>query len=381
MECLSGKRPFESAGLGDLLLKIVGAAPPSSYELAPDLPGLREWWVKALARDPRDRFQSARELVDALRPCLPVFEVDGSHGAESARSARVPLPERSVPERRLLELALSESGALSDHAGGSLSARGSTEASPPRSVPARSVPARSVPAHSVPFGAVDSLAAESAPRRPGSVGPISSSRSPQQRRDGRQRTVLIAGGLLAAAVLATLGRLFLAAAPEPDSAAARAPVPPAQNNPTAVRVDPDPSRPSAVEAAAVPPAGVERSPVGPSSPGEPASPGKKPGELATSTQALQPPAGNPPEPRLKPAVATPPVVTPPAVAPRALPPNPTGAANPAGNGALAPTGKLAGSVPKPAEAAVKPVTGVTPPDGTGETEAARKDRLRKATGL
>jgi len=38
-------------------------------------------------------------------------------------------------------------------------------------------------------------------------------------------------------------------------------------------------------------------------------------------------------------------------------------------------------VPKPAEAAVKPVTGVTPPDGTGETEAARKDRLRKATGL
>jgi serine/threonine-protein kinase len=71
VECLCGKRPFESEGLGDLLLKIVSNTPPSLNELAPELPaGLHEWWARALTRDPRGRFQSASELVDALRPHL-----------------------------------------------------------------------------------------------------------------------------------------------------------------------------------------------------------------------------------------------------------------------------------------------------------------------
>lgn len=385
MECLSGRRPFESAGLGDLLMKIVGAAPPPVRELASDLPaGLQEWWSKALARDPRDRFQSATELVDALRPCLSPFEQD-AHGAESARSARMPVPERPV-----LELALSEHGAGSGLAGGRLRSHGSSDASlpartvparsvPARSVPARSVPARSVPARSVPHGAVDSLAAESAPPRvPGSVGPISSSRAVQQRRDSRQRTVLIAGGLLAAAVLATLGRLFLAAAPAED-AAARAPTPPAQNSPGAVLADPAPAGPAAVEPAVAAAAGPapalvsgERPPLGQPSPWEVAMRGNKAAEPATATQALQPPADNPAEPRIKP-VSAPPVPAATAATP----------ADSVGLGA-----KPAGSpkaLSKPPEA-VRPPSEATHPEppprnAAGESEAARKERLRKATGL
>lgn len=68
MECLSGRRPFESTGLGELLLKIMTAAPPEVHDLDPALPtSLGPWWQRALARDPNQRFQKAAELVHGLR--------------------------------------------------------------------------------------------------------------------------------------------------------------------------------------------------------------------------------------------------------------------------------------------------------------------------
>ncbi|MET0410916.1 MAG: protein kinase [Polyangiaceae bacterium] len=71
LECLTGKRPFESAGLGDLLIQIVSSPVPRLTEFAPDLPkGLQHWLDKALERDPNERFQTASAMVDALRPYL-----------------------------------------------------------------------------------------------------------------------------------------------------------------------------------------------------------------------------------------------------------------------------------------------------------------------
>lgn len=71
IECLTGKRPYESAGLGNLLVKIVSSPVPELAKLDPDLPvGLADWWKKALAHDPAERFQSADELVETLRPHL-----------------------------------------------------------------------------------------------------------------------------------------------------------------------------------------------------------------------------------------------------------------------------------------------------------------------
>jgi hypothetical protein len=71
MECLSGKRPFESESLSELLINIVTTTPPPVQHLAPQLPSsLQSFWERGLAREPDARFQSAAELVEAFRKSL-----------------------------------------------------------------------------------------------------------------------------------------------------------------------------------------------------------------------------------------------------------------------------------------------------------------------
>jgi serine/threonine-protein kinase len=66
-QALTGRLPFESEALGDLLVKIIVAPIPSPREFAPDLPPTFEaWWQKASQRDPTQRYQTARELSDSL---------------------------------------------------------------------------------------------------------------------------------------------------------------------------------------------------------------------------------------------------------------------------------------------------------------------------
>jgi len=456
MECLSGKRPFESAGLGDLLMKIVGGSPPPSRDLAPNLPaGLQEWWSKALARDPRDRFQSATELIDALRPYLAPFEVEGPPGAESARSARVAFLDQAFPERAAAQRLILDSAAASARPSARPLVRASDEPADAiasaRAVSVRSAgwkpgaslqpgslqpgslqpgrPQPSVAARSVPAAGLDSLAAESAPpRAPGSMGPTSSSRSPQQRRDSRQRTLLVTGGLLVVALLVTCGRMLLTSVPEDAGAtASRGPAPSGENGPVPSAADPaKPALPS-VEAARTPPPSAtegERSPpLGQPSPWEPALRGNKAGEPSTTAQSLQPGAGNPAEPGVKPSVAGTPVRPGggPVSSAAGANPGPSSAA-PASSAAAASAKPAAGSAkapPQALEAAVKHPTEATRPpprvvagqsvagqsvagqspagqspagqtvagqgsagdSAAGESEAARKERLRKATGL
>jgi len=70
-ECLVGRRPFESNNFGELLSLIV------TEPIVPiNLPGgrtpaaLQSWWKKAMSRDPDDRYQSAKEMADALGKAL-----------------------------------------------------------------------------------------------------------------------------------------------------------------------------------------------------------------------------------------------------------------------------------------------------------------------
>ncbi|MDB4998847.1 MAG: Protein kinase, partial [Myxococcaceae bacterium] len=65
-QCITGKLPFESEALGDLLIKIiVSPIPvPSSVALVP--PGFDAWFARAASRDPNQRFQSAKEFSDSL---------------------------------------------------------------------------------------------------------------------------------------------------------------------------------------------------------------------------------------------------------------------------------------------------------------------------
>jgi len=70
-ECLTGKRPFESDALGDLLMQIMVKPLPMPSQERPGLPpSIDAWFAKACARDPNDRFQTAKELADALATAL-----------------------------------------------------------------------------------------------------------------------------------------------------------------------------------------------------------------------------------------------------------------------------------------------------------------------
>ncbi|HEY4107068.1 MAG TPA: protein kinase [Polyangiaceae bacterium] len=86
-ECLTGKRPFYSDGLGDLVLQICIRDIPVPSDIASVALGFDAWFARAVARDPDARFQSARELTDALREVL---------GTDTAREVPWTAPEVSV---------------------------------------------------------------------------------------------------------------------------------------------------------------------------------------------------------------------------------------------------------------------------------------------
>jgi len=69
-ECVTGKRPFYSDGLGDLVLQICIRDIPVPSDFGSVPVGFDAWFARAVARDPEARFQSARELTDALREVL-----------------------------------------------------------------------------------------------------------------------------------------------------------------------------------------------------------------------------------------------------------------------------------------------------------------------
>ncbi|MEZ4375469.1 MAG: serine/threonine-protein kinase [Polyangiaceae bacterium] len=71
-ECVTGKLPFQSDGLGDLILRICVHPVPVPSSLAQVPPGFDQWFARAATRDPQERFQSAREFADALKVVLGV---------------------------------------------------------------------------------------------------------------------------------------------------------------------------------------------------------------------------------------------------------------------------------------------------------------------
>jgi serine/threonine-protein kinase len=67
-EMMTGRLPFRATSALDLLIKQTSEPPPPASSIAPDLPaGVDSLLRKALAKDPAERFQTARELKEALR--------------------------------------------------------------------------------------------------------------------------------------------------------------------------------------------------------------------------------------------------------------------------------------------------------------------------
>jgi serine/threonine-protein kinase len=77
-QCITGKLPFESEALGDLLVKIIVSPIPVPSQVATVPPGFDEWWAKAAQRAPENRFQTAKDFANALALALGVTGADGS---------------------------------------------------------------------------------------------------------------------------------------------------------------------------------------------------------------------------------------------------------------------------------------------------------------
>lgn len=77
-EALTGTRPFYSDGLGDLVLAICVRDIPVPSTIAPVPIGFDAWFARAVSRDIELRFQSAREMIEALREALGLERERGS---------------------------------------------------------------------------------------------------------------------------------------------------------------------------------------------------------------------------------------------------------------------------------------------------------------
>ncbi len=65
--CLSGEVPFNSDGLGALIVSILHQPHPALSSIRPDLgTAFDGWFARALAKDPAARFQSAKEMAEAF---------------------------------------------------------------------------------------------------------------------------------------------------------------------------------------------------------------------------------------------------------------------------------------------------------------------------
>jgi serine/threonine-protein kinase len=72
-QCVTGKLPFYSEGLGDVLAQIMYEPIPTPSQQGLQVPaGFDAWWHRASARPVEARFQSAKDLADSLALALGV---------------------------------------------------------------------------------------------------------------------------------------------------------------------------------------------------------------------------------------------------------------------------------------------------------------------
>ena len=70
-ECACGRLPVEGTNVADLLIRICNTPMPVPSDVGPVDKRFDGWFAKATHRDVAQRFQSAREMADALRTIVP----------------------------------------------------------------------------------------------------------------------------------------------------------------------------------------------------------------------------------------------------------------------------------------------------------------------
>ncbi len=93
-ECLTGRPPFQAEALGELMGQILYEDLPKPSDRAEGLlPGIDAWWERAAQRDREQRFQSAKELSDALGRSLGVTRLVVVPSIPPRPTATTPLPD------------------------------------------------------------------------------------------------------------------------------------------------------------------------------------------------------------------------------------------------------------------------------------------------
>jgi eukaryotic-like serine/threonine-protein kinase len=95
--CATGKTPFGNGSVKEMATRILTAEPPVPSKVHSGLPKSFDAFIaKALAKEPADRFQSARELSDALREVAEV-PPEVRVGVEMSGSRILPIDPSDIP--------------------------------------------------------------------------------------------------------------------------------------------------------------------------------------------------------------------------------------------------------------------------------------------
>jgi serine/threonine protein kinase len=103
-EWLCGSLPFPGSNAEEIMLQHMNVSPPSMYERAPSVtPAVERIVQQALAKDPRKRFASVREFVQALEEAgriEPTSTFSKRSLSASSSSVQIPQPTVATPPRK-----------------------------------------------------------------------------------------------------------------------------------------------------------------------------------------------------------------------------------------------------------------------------------------
>ena len=240
-QCVTGRLPFLSDSLGDLIFQIGTDPIPLPSSVAADLPpAFDTWWYRAAMRDPAQRFQSAREFIDALTQAFGLVPSGGI-----SASALGPGPGG------IAGLSSNDSGNFRAQGAGSPITPGI--GMPPPRGPWPSSPEMPPAGSGSPNIAYPQIVAPQPSVQTG-VSSHSIAEKPALRRGGTGLLAIAAGAVVVAGAIAVIGvlvyvRMFSGASPQAASS----------NNPAAVISEP-PTAASRASEAPVPPPVVSVSP-------------------------------------------------------------------------------------------------------------------------
>jgi serine/threonine-protein kinase len=96
-QCLTGKLPFESEVLHVVFTKILTGPIPVPSSVATVPPAFDAWWLRAVARDRAERFQSATEMTDGLDAALGLSAVVSPGGSRASPASNGVAPTEVMP--------------------------------------------------------------------------------------------------------------------------------------------------------------------------------------------------------------------------------------------------------------------------------------------